>query len=264
MSAALHPIGFGSRLMLVAFLAGGLAACTPSTSGEDSATDKSDGGTGGGGGGGGSGSGSGDGGDGDAGSGSGDDTTDPPEPETVCDDGVDNDSDGATDCEDSDCAEATWCQWPASMAHEGAYDFDAQNNVECIIRGFPVDIDVSDCITRYTAELTPVTDAAEACPTCDRTYYGTLTYSENTCAAALPALELPTDAYFGFIFTTDTEWQLVGKGPSGDWDAAVELTVSGDGFEFATTETINISDDRCSNSPLYVGDLTVTWAFSVD
>lgn len=260
MSTGLHRAGFGTHLLFMACVAGAFMACETSSGSGDSAGGKTDGG------GDGSASGGGDGGSGDGSSdGTGDDgTTGPAEPEVDCEDGVDNDGDGAADCEDEDCAGYLPCTWPESMAHEGAYDFDAQNNVECVIRGFPVAVDVADCITRYTAELTPVTDPAQACPTCDRTFYGTLSYSENTCATVLPALQLPTDAYFGFIFTSATEWQLVGKSPSGNWDAAVDLTVTGDQFEFATTEQINISDDRCSNSPLYVGDLTVSWSFRAE
>ncbi|MCH2581434.1 MAG: hypothetical protein MK133_09600, partial [Planctomycetes bacterium] len=37
----------------------------------------------------------------------------PPPPDEVCDNGIDDDEDGAADCDDTDCSEAESCQEPA-------------------------------------------------------------------------------------------------------------------------------------------------------
>lgn len=46
----------------------------------------------------------------------------PPPPAEVCDDGLDNDGDGAADCDDSDCSAAPVCQAPGGSMHVGDLD----------------------------------------------------------------------------------------------------------------------------------------------
>jgi hypothetical protein len=42
----------------------------------------------------------------------------------VCDDGIDNDGDGAADCDDSDCASDAACSECGDLTHEGCCDGD--------------------------------------------------------------------------------------------------------------------------------------------
>lgn len=57
--------------------------------------------------------------------------------ETVCDDGVDDDADGATDCDDSDCAADAACDLPATETScDNAVDDDGDGSTDC---------DDSDC-----------------------------------------------------------------------------------------------------------------------
>lgn len=249
----------GVRAWLVVALVGAVAvACEPSDSNEVKYEGTEDGGGDGSGGDGGT-----DDGSGSATDGGDDGTTDPPDPESECDDGTDNDEDGLVDCEDPDCAEVTPCWWPEAIAHEGAFDFDGRT-VECDFGIGSIDVDVDDCVTAYSATLTPVTDPSLECPTCDRTFYSTLSYSVNTCEDVLEGGSYPADAYFGFIFTSETEWRLVGKDDAGNWEAGVDLIVEGDAFTFSTTEALNIDSGECRNDPLYVGDLTVSWSFQAE
>lgn len=200
-----------------------------------------------------------DGGSGDGGSGDGG-TTEEPDPETECDDGLDNDEDGATDCDDTDCAEFEPCTWPTSMAHTGIWDFAANADAECETFIGNFDIDINSCLVDYSATLTEVTDSANQCPTCDRTFYGTFTYNTDTCSGAL-GFTPPTDAYFGFIFDSDSEWRLVGRSDTGEWEAEVAVPVAGGQGTFSTTEAINVEDDRCDNT-IFAGDLTISWTFA--
>ncbi|MEZ4398611.1 MAG: M4 family metallopeptidase [Kofleriaceae bacterium] len=55
-----------------------------------------------------------------------------PGPETVCDDGVDNDGDGAIDCADSDCAGAPACQGPTTeTVCDDGVDNDGDGAIDC-------------------------------------------------------------------------------------------------------------------------------------
>jgi hypothetical protein len=233
-------------LLLASTLALLTLGCTPSdpASGKDD-TGGADGGDGGGGGG-----------DGGGGDGGGD-----PEPETSCDDGVDDDLDGATDCDDSDCAEVAPCWWPATLQHQGAFDFDGYT-VTCETFFGDFDEDVPDCSTRYEATLVEVTDPAEACPTCDRTYYGTLTYTTDSCGDILGSGDYPTEAYFGFVFHDADRWTLYGEDDAGSWATGVDLTVSGGSYSFTHLEPIYVDTGECDNDPLLAGELAVTWAFT--
>ena len=68
--------------------------------------------------------------------------------------------------------------------------------------------------------MTEVTDPALQCPTCDRTYFGTLSYTTNTCADVIGG-EYPAEAYIGFVFTSPTEWSLYGEDDTGGWETGV-------------------------------------------
>ena len=245
------------QLVLSALVA--LAACTPveestavkKTDGTDDGTDGVDGGDG---------SDGSDGADGTDG-GDGSDGEEPPPPESDCTDGLDNDEDGLADCDDSDCAEVAPCWWPTSLTHDGAFDFDGFE-VTCETWFGDFDEQVDDCTTRYTATLTEVTDPAAQCATCDRTFYGALTYTDNSCADILDGGDYPIEAYFGFVFHSPTAWTLYGDDGSGGWESGVDLVVSGTTHSFSHTESIMVDTGECDNDPLYAGDLTITWSFS--
>ncbi len=59
----------------------------------------------------------------------------PPPPETACDDGEDNDGDGAADCEDSDCADAVSCAGGIDLKIGTPDDPDASQIVLCASEG---------------------------------------------------------------------------------------------------------------------------------
>jgi hypothetical protein len=250
-----------SSLRLTMLVALVLSACTPVDDSTEVKDDTEDGSTGESGTDGSS-DGDGSGGDGsDGGAGDGGESGDaPPDPEADCQDGVDNDEDGLMDCEDDDCADVAPCWWPSSMRHDGVFDFDGfEVTCETWIGDF--DETVPDCQTTYTSTLTEVTDPALQCPTCDRTFYGALSYTADTCGD-LTGGDNPTEAYFGFVFTSPTEWTLYGDDGSGGWEAGVPLTVSGADYSFAHTEPLYYDSGECDNDPLHIGNLTITWAFT--
>ncbi len=228
---------------------GGGGTATGGTDGTGEAgggTDGGDGGTDDGGG-----SGADDGGDGGDGG-----TTLPPEAD--CEDGVDNDEDGLVDCDDADCDAIAPCWWPASMAHEGAFDF-AGNRVTCETWFGDFDETVDDCATRYDASLAAL-PAGEGCPVCDRSYSGALHYATNTCADVVGG-SYPSSAVIGFVFHSPTSWEVYGQADDGSW-TSTPLVHSGGRFSFVTAEPLWVDTGDCDNDPLNAGTLTVTWTFS--
>lgn len=177
-------------------------------------------------------------------------------PESDCDDGVDNDEDGAPDCSDDDCADVAPCWWPDAMQHEGSFVFRG-NRVTCETWLGDFDEQVDNCETRYTSTLTPV--ASGGCPTCDRTYAGTLSYSTNTCASVVGGT-YPATAEIGFVFLSPTSWEVYGADESGGW-TGTGLIYSGGRFGFETAEPLYVDTGDCDNDPLNAGTLTVTWQF---
>ncbi len=237
------------RALVLVLLAATWGCQTATTDGEKSTTGTSDGG--------GNGGGGADGGSG--GDGTGDGGSLPPESE--CTDGVDNDEDGDIDCDDADCAGVAPCWWPTSIQHDGSFAFDGLR-VVCETFWGDFDEDVADCATQYSSTLLPVDDPSLQCPTCDRTFFGALSYSVNSCESVLEGGSYPSEAYFGFVFVSESQWTLYGKNDSGAWESTgVNLNVNGDQYVFTVTEPISVDTGNCDNDPLHVGDLTVTWTF---
>ena len=119
------------------------------------------------------------------------------QPEGACDDGEDNDGDGLADCDDEDCADREFCGWPAGLSHTGIFDFDASFLAE--LAGYP------SCTVAFNSELDRIRGSGE-CPGCDRTFGGTATYTETSCAEN--SGDLPSELSYGLVFTSETEWAV--------------------------------------------------------
>ena len=87
------------------------------------------------------------------------------------------------DCADPACAAELECTWPERLTLASDVDF-AGATIDCFI---PIDVD--DCATDATAELERVTDGA--CPACDLTFAGPLSYQRDTCSE-LGNFDLPS------------------------------------------------------------------------
>ena len=174
-----------------------------------------------------------------------------PQPESICDDGVDNDEDGLFDCDDSDCVATNYCQWPFTIQHTFVSDFKGRT-IECKWNGIKVDVDVEDCRTAFTSTLTHATD--DECPQCNRTFHGAFSYSEDSC----PNPETrPAEGWFGFVFPGN-KWVLFTKDEAGAWQEAVDLAKDDQGgYSFQSTTPVNLDNEECDNGSQYVGDLTV-------
>jgi hypothetical protein len=196
----------------------------------------------------------GDGGAGDAGSGDGGTPT-----EGDCTDGVDDDDDGKADCLDPDCAEVFECTWPDALDHTSRFQFDG-NTIECQVWGVDVDYDVPDCTTALTASLTELT-GAQACQSCDRSYSGAFTYTQDTCSELL-GTTLPQSGAFGFVFVSETQRELWGQDEAGQW-AFSSLVDSTDGrnWELTASEAVYDDPEDCDNGTQNLGTLTLTVAF---
>ena len=184
------------------------------------------------------------------------------EPE-ICDDGVDNDLDGQADCEDSDCADVAPCWWPETIEHQGDFSLDA-GVFECY--GFEVGKDqLVDCTELYNSTLTP---SGADCPGCDLIMSASLNWQKNECRSTYPDLfnnPLQNEANLGFRFDSKTEWALFAKGDDGQWKEAAIMTDSGSGFTIVDSEEIWIPTPEelgsCPEEEQFVGTFTTTLSF---
>ncbi len=80
-----------------------------------------------------------------------------PDPE-ICDDGVDNDGDGATDCDDSDCADDPACSTPDPEICDDGVDNDGDGATDC---------DDSDCADDPACDAPVCNGHMEPCNTHD-------------------------------------------------------------------------------------------------
>ncbi len=132
------------------------------------------------------------------------DDDDAVDPETACDDLVDNDGDQLTDCEDPDCADVFHCTWPDAMEHAARFQFQSQ--VEWL----------ESCETRFSSHLVHTTDMA---PQADRTYEGDFNYTVNSCADLLDAagVDLPNHGAYGVRFLSEHEREIFSRDTEGNW-----------------------------------------------
>ncbi|MCO4769644.1 MAG: hypothetical protein KDA24_06395 [Deltaproteobacteria bacterium] len=175
-----------------------------------------------------------------------DDATTPPPPETECSDGIDNDMDGDTDCDDSDCAAVEYCTWPFSLSHSGSFDYDA--SIAAQIGGY------DDCRTDFTASLEFETDTAEQCPTCNRTFTGAMSYPFDDCPAGDEPR--PTSVTYGFVFFNALQWQVYVEDADGIW------TLVGDAFDDGTGTFVHNRTDEVIVEEVDGGDLETTLSFT--
>ena len=189
------------------------------------------------------------------------DQPDDPTVETACNDGMDNDEDGAVDCADSDCAAAFECNWPDALGHETQMDF-AGRTIECKFAGISIPYDVDDCQTRFTAELTHDPDET-GCEACDRVYKGPLTWVNDSCSELLGENgPKPDTTEYGVEFISETERVLYVNDATTGWSPTVTLVQNGSTWENVTEVPIEEDIDDCNNGVQYLGDLTVNIRFT--
>ncbi|MCK6506835.1 hypothetical protein L6R53_26265 [Myxococcota bacterium] len=179
-----------------------------------------------------------------------------PSNETDCEDGRDEDQDGAADCEDSDCASHWRCALPEQMDFRSDVFFDGYT-IECEAWGIEVDVDIEDCVADAVSALRLVT-TGRLCESCERTYEGTLTYNQDTCSALLETVP-PTRAEYGFNFLDANTRELWSPDEMGTWQM-VDRLVSTDGvtWTLAGTEEIWADPEDCDNGNQNLGLLSVT------
>ncbi len=140
----------------------------------------------------------------------GDDDTHP-DPETACDDLVDNDGDQLVDCDDPDCADELHCTWPDAVEHAARFQF--HSSVEWL----------DSCETRFTSYMV---HASDLCPQADRSFEGDFDYSINSCEQILDAagVDLPQHGAYGLVFASEHEWEIFSRDTEGTWGSAGTAT----------------------------------------
>jgi hypothetical protein len=173
-------------------------------------------------------------------------------PESVCDDGVDNDGDGLTDCEDDDCAEDAVCI--ESDCADGV-DNDGDGAMDC---------DDSDCLA-YSACYEAICDDAS-----DDDGDGDVDCDDSDCALNLsctsptecPALELGDSTGDRLAFGNNAGWmddESGSCGSTGGEDVMVSWEAPADGcYTFETSssdyDTVLRQMDACGGTELACDD----------
>jgi hypothetical protein len=166
-----------------------------------------------------------------------------PDPETICDDGLDNDNDGLFDCDDDDCAEVFHCTWPDEIENDVSIQFDASSIAE--IFGY------DDCAIQTNSAL--ANDTVSACPTCDRSYTGALVYTADSCPA--DAFDRPTSVTYGVNFLSDTERVFLGEEEAA-WVELATVSASKDGaYRYSTVQPVEVDG-------IDAGDVTIVLVFT--
>lgn len=195
---------------------------------------------------------------GDGGSSSGDGGSTGPTSESDCEDGVDEDSDGVTDCEDPDCASFWACDLPDAVDYHTFFEFRG-NTIECEWIGIEYDVDIDDCSTEASGRLNML-EGPQACPDCDRSYSGPITYGTDTCSELLGVAQAP-DASFGLVFLAEDQRELWAPDEAGAWFPLVTLTRQDKLWTNTTSEDIWADPEDCDNGDQNLGNLTVTVDF---
>ncbi len=161
------------------------------------------------------------------------------------------------DCDNPACADEAECVFSSVMSQDTSLLL-AGREIECSAGPFPVPVDVPDCATRFTVNMTERT-TGDLCTACDITYEGPLTYSEDTCSELI-GTQAPTSSQWGFVHVSSTERELW-TNESGIWALSETLTGANGVFTFDATEAVNQDPPDCGNGVQYVGDITVSIAF---
>jgi len=166
-----------------------------------------------------------------------------PQPESVCDDNLDNDDDTLTDCADPDCAGASNCGYPTGMVIDIDLFYDASSIAEWAGQ--------NDCTTDLTIAV--AADADTGCGTCHKSYTGPYVYGLDTC----PEAERPLEGSYSFVFTSESQrevyvldaeglWALVGTatGSNGVFTVTRTDPVIYDGYDAGTMNTVITITDQ--------------------
>lgn len=164
-------------------------------------------------------------------------------PET-CDNGVDEDGNGLTDCADEECSSHASCAWPTQVHVDGVLFYDAN--------WLAKSASVTDCTTHFTSDLT--VNYPNDCTDCERIYTGTLTYVSDDCPADPNGAARPTQGNYGLVFTSATVWKAY-------WSNAGTWTLLGDATD-NSTEYVSTSTETVMYEGNDVGDLTSTFKFN--
>ena len=176
-----------------------------------------------------------------------DDATTPPPPETACEDALDNDGDGLTDCDDDDCAAVWRCTWPTELDHNGSFAYAASWQAE--LGGY------EDCDTVFTAALDEELDPSKQCATCDRTFSGPMVYTMDTCP---PGDDPRPDAVsYGLDFVTTTQREVFSSDGLGGWNSVGLANAAAVGSPFSLSRT-----DGFEVEGVDAGDITTTLSFT--
>ena len=164
--------------------------------------------------------------------------------ETECDDTIDDDGDGLTDCEDTDCVAVELCTWPANI--ELVSEITYEPNGLAQLAGY------TDCTVQAVSQL--ARDRDQSCEGCDFVLCGAFTYPIDDCPND-PDFPRPTDGCFGFDFVSDTAWTFYGQNPENDlWEEVAPLTGPGP-LSWTDTQPLDLQGTE-------VGDLTTTFTAS--
>lgn len=130
--------------------------------------------------------------------------SDEPDPELLCDDGTDDDGDGAIDCDDSDCATTF-----APCTWPKSMDMSARFNFDgqdtvCEYGFIDVDVEVGDCVTNLASTLTAAADL-QGCTACNRVFSGGVTVLADTCTEQFGDGGSPAPTSFTFGFVFTSE-----------------------------------------------------------
>ncbi|RME23336.1 MAG: hypothetical protein D6798_13720 [Deltaproteobacteria bacterium] len=190
---------------------------------------------------------------GDAGHGGQTDGGSEPAVESDCEDGADDDGDGAIDCEDSDCADHWSCNLPDSIRYDTVIDFWG-NTITCELVGIEYDVEIGDCHTVGGGPLSRIEDPQQTCADCDRTYQGPLTYTQDTCSSKL-GQPLPSTATLGLVFLNETQRELFAPDDQWNWYSLGILELVDGVYTLSTSEDIIIDPEGCDNGKQNIGTI---------
>ncbi len=165
------------------------------------------------------------------------------EPETECDDGLDDDADGLTDCDDDDCAGVLSCDWPTSLSHSATIAYEASWLAE--LSGY------NSCAVSFNGTLNTVRDDG-VCGACDRTFEGAVTYTDTSCSDN-PG-ELPTTLRYGIVFTSENAWAIWST-DGVSWGESGTATGGGGTYTLSRSDPIEVDGNDA-------GDLNTTLTFT--
>jgi len=165
------------------------------------------------------------------------------EPESECDDEVDDDGDGLVDCADDDCAAEIVCSWPTSLSHSATIAYDASFLAE--LSGY------SSCTLAFNGTFNRDRDG-DLCPNCDFTFEGAVTYTNTSCSET-PG-DLPSNVRYGIVFTSDTAWGIWSTDGT-SWGEAGTATGGGGTYTLSRQDPIVVDGNDA-------GDLNTTLSFT--